>query len=573
MKGWRAGAVRPLPDHRLAPEILRILRRLTMLRDMSLMFINKTTESMSLTNNRTSGSREIFRHVQLGRRKPRSQGAHWKRANSAPSSRHYHHRHQRQREGQPAVSASEESAILQVPDYGPHSPYNGFDAFGILPSNIKGQELEVLRFFLDYSLVSDLNASWSVEKQKARQQRFKCLQHANIHKAIRGDHLYALLAATTARMSHLPGCSGSRLASMRYLQLALQEHRSRFNSNENTILQARKILDDITLLATAAWYLGDLPAAMSMQRAIALCVHSLDLERMHDLIHFESLLLGDLFVHVELGTPTKFMPGSTRTPVSLYDFGPVRSLALKVIEHDRSSYDQYIAPEQRRNDFIRPETETILGPAMLKILESSHFSAWLSEVRNVTSLTGMGDRTFCSETTILVLAADLLALSGTAQGFNELSLFQCVQECCRLALLILIGNCTSTMAERAGVRNACRLYEVLRRAESRFPGVWLGSTMNEAWGNAFAGDSAVSTSLRELMLWSCLTAHYAMYPAKAAEDECIYLQACVRNLAAALKLVTFDQICSLACRFVYVGQHQDASLRAAMSLHTPPVLR
>ena len=537
------------------------------------LFIKKCSDSLSLSNSRNGSRSTIFRHVQIGRRRPRKKETHMYNDDDDDEEAH---------PGLQTRKETQRHESLLFPGI--------VSALGPSEADLSHEELEMLRFFLPQSLTSNLDAHVLPSTQKARYRRFSSLQHANLRSAIiRGHHGHALLAATAARMSTLPGLSQYRIKAMRLIHHCMQDLRHRLGEYKQEVCVDKQILNEIVLLCAAVWFLGDVKEAVTHLGAAKHFVRSLEAGPEDDWKLLETIQMGDLFLALESGKLSMDLVrhGSCKLPEHRLKYihdqigrlqsqqaeGP-ESISMKA-SYSKSNQTRSIGSVQPLGDvgpgdgFMRAIEAGVLGEGIARVLQENYFQAWL-EMAEYDKLGGemiVSDIEWLGSIAILI-AHDLVALPSSTEDPGSLTEIQSRQGCCLLALLILLGHVVTPMAFRAGEVTAQRMVTTIRTAESNgeISKGHLENNLETTKGPQNLTMSILPSEISdEVYLWALITGLSAFQdrtfsPSLSSHTEDKFLLVRAMKLAIALRCTTYNKLLQLSRKFLYFAPLQHTTL-------------
>ena len=549
------------------------------------LWINKDTESLILPRDKRGTATAINRHVQLAS----ARAYNLERTKSLQGSRVFARktaeqvlrfrltkahdvdkeivstkRSKHKTSKQEALdSAPKKTSQTPTAPQAEHTSVNPFNSAEIV-YNEKVHSL--LRYHLSYSIATIFRNGLLTGVQTPERLRYG--QH--LQDVVRGCssgemHMYALLSATAGRMT-MVSKSHENHANY-FMQNATRLMREHFLTPNPTI--DSQIIRNMSHLCVSEWYRGNHDSALIHLRIFGKLADVLDMAKSGDMYLYDNACCFDVYIAIETGAPPIF-------PLS-WQPGKVSSNQMSEINHD---LDQLLSRPQQKPlwDPFRPTTteERLLGATIGPFIFPSRRptdedlcagkNGWGSAQRPGKGFAdalveGLFDPPMNGLVSDLIGHLEISAYSSicsdlgrpgvTLMGKRTTALLhqlvstvtsKPIDECFRLATIVMMSYVSNPMAWRSNVLVASRLKKAVLAMERDFHEL----------------RSQISA---QLMLWVLVVGSFA------AQDtpECTWFLGKAHRLASSLGLETYVELRDTIAKFVHFETAQHECLRRLAS--------
>jgi hypothetical protein len=467
-----------------------------------LLWVNKDVNSPILSRNHPDAARVVNRHVQLGIARKNKINGIKSLQESAVVAREiarqgyaFRIRPKNNREvGEEAactVSSSNKSSKGEALGRAPKKPSQSFAAHRAKQSQMKpfnsaeiilnNQIYYMLRYHISYSIVTLTRSDILAREQTPERHRYSRYLQDIVRNCLSSEIcMYPLLSATAGRMT--------------IVSKAHERHASHFMHNATRLLREyflapnpaidSQIIRNILHLSTSEWYRGNHNAAWIHLHILARLVHVLDLENNADRYLFENVCCNDIYFAIETGAnpifPLSWLPKSLSSrqmseirhcldellcqPQWRPLWDPFRTITTEerllglttgpfVFLSQRSTEEEHYAGSKVVSHTHRPGigftealVEGIFDPPMKNIVEDLVAHLEISTYNSVCCNHGRPSVPFMGKRTMALLHR--LVSTATEHAIDE---------CCRLATIIMMSYVSNPMAWRSNGKVVPRL--------------------------------------------------------------------------------------------------------------------
>jgi hypothetical protein len=375
------------------------------------------------------------------------------------------------------------------------------DPFASTPARLDKEVHKLLQYYMSYSILTAFKGE--VVGKDHLLQTPGTLPGAIVHRSFTSEvHYYALLTATAAHMNRI-AVAGQQLEN-RYMAPAIRSLRLFLGSLDTQKSIDPQIVLDVLFLSNAERCRQNDDVALTHLRVLQQLTKLLNLSLAFDRYVYEMVCDPDVFLAVETASPPIF--ALSRDP------GVISSSRKTLIDHE-INLALSRRPVDARRGFLGAETwqsakfKQCMGGGFIDSLDAGLFS---TEMRSIISdLVQMLDMamysSICPSATeadavwvhkkTTALAHRLLSVEVVGRSAREhnhsagtvenhvISLTHRQEECCRLALIILLTYLPSTVARHSVNMNTVRLQMAF-------------SVLDLSWGSILAD---------EVLLWILVT--------------------------------------------------------------------
>jgi hypothetical protein len=382
---------------------------------------------------------------------------------------------------------------------------DGVDPFASTPVRMNKEIHSFLQYYISYSILTAFKGE--VVGEEHLLQIPGPLPAAIVQRSLRNEtHMYALLTATAAHMNRIT-LAGQK-ADNKYMAAAIRSLRMFLGSlNTQKRIDPQFVLD-VLFLSNAERCWGNEEAALTHLRVLRQLTKLLDMSFASDRYVYQMVCDADVFLSVETATRPLFAlswdPGViSGSRKALMDYELDQALSERRVHIRRAFMGTTAAIASQSVDFKQR-----MGIGFIDALAAGIFSTTVHAI--VSDLVQTIDiamySSICSSATeadavwvhqkTTALAHRLLSLGGlgksalddnnltSASEGHIVSLTPGQEECCRLALIILLTYIPSTVASRSFTKNAVRLQLAISRL------------VDLSWGSRIAD---------EMLLWVLVT--------------------------------------------------------------------
>jgi len=462
------------------------------------LWVNKGVNSPILSRNHPDTARVVNRHVQLGIARENRINRIKSLQESAVVARKialqgyaFRIRPKNNREvgEEAACKSSKGEALGRAAKQSQMKPFNSAEIV------LNSQIYHMLRYHLSYSVVTLTRSDILAREQTPERHRYSRYLQDIVRNCLSSEiHMYSLLSATAGRMT--------------IVSKAHERHASHFMHNATRLLREyflapnpvidSQVIRNILHLSTSEWYRGNHNAAWIHLHILARLVYVLDLENNADRYLLGNICCIDIYFAIETGAtpifPLSWLPKSLSSGQMseirnyldgllcqpqwrpLWDpfriitteerllgltTGPFTFLSQRPTEEEHYAGSKVVSHTHRPGiGFVEALVEGIFDPPMKSIVEDLVAHLEISTYNSVCCNQGRPSVPFMGKRTMALLHR--LVSTATEHAIDE---------CCRLATIIMMSYVSNPMAWRSNGKVVPRLQGavVMMEKECREP--------------------------------------------------------------------------------------------------------
>jgi hypothetical protein len=408
----------------------------------------------------------------------------------------------------PAKTASDTAPRNQLRLYSANfSDGDGVDPFASTPVRMNKEIHGFLQYYISYSILTAFKGE--VVGEEHLLQIPGPLPGVIVQRSLKNEtHMYALLTATAAHMDRITTTLAGQKAGNKYMAAAIRSLRTFLGSlNTQKRIDPQFVLD-VLFLSNAERCWGNEEAALTHLRVLRQLTKLLDMSFASDRYVYQMVCDADVFLSVETATRPLFAlswdPGvisGSRKALIGYELDQALSQRRVHIRRafmgtTAATASQDVNFKQRMGiGFIDALAAGIFSTAMHAIVSDLVQTIDIAMYSSICPSATEADAVWVHKKTI-ALAHRLLSLGDLGKSALDdsnltdapeghiVSLTPGQEECCRLALIILLTYIPSTVASRSFTKNAVRLQ------------LAISGLVDLSWGSRIAA---------EMLLWVLVT--------------------------------------------------------------------
>ena len=439
------------------------------------------------------------------------------------------------------------------------------DSFGVSDFTLDAKVLRVLTYYLQFSIMGTFKGEAVCRSSTGKNHRYYPLIQTIVRDSMANKmHMYALLAVMAGRMVHT--VDGAEQDATQFVLRTIQAMRSHFSSTSEEVTSM--LLLDMLYLCIAEWYRSNYSAAVTHLKVVFSMSSKLDVSKPLDRYVWELIHFYDVFIALDTGNPPVLpliwqqsrlstsrmltvqteLAAALRRPRERPLWDPRRVITvedglrgytgpLSILKQNPKDYEARLLGREPAGAEQRP------GRGFLEAIECGVFSSDLKKI--LPDLV-----TFTDVITYSVVVchdpprtdvewinrAGVTLLRGLASTRAA-----GLEECVRLATIIMLCQPINPMAWRTSAINLYRLKQAITELESR----------------SMVGVVLVSRIRTQLLFWAVAV---GLFVAAAAPKEEEWFMKRAYDMAKRLELTNYLQLHRLMGRFIHADTQQFCSL-------------
>jgi len=407
----------------------------------------------------------------------------------------------------PAKTASDTAPRNQLRLYSANfSDGDGVDPFASTPVRMNKEIHGFLQYYISYSILTAFKGE--VVGEEHLLQIPGPLPTVIVQRSLKNEtHMYALLAATAAHINRITTLAGQK-ADNKYMAAAIRSLRMFLGSLDTQKRIDPQFVLDVLFLSNAERCWGNEEAALTHLRVLRQLTKLLDMSFASDRYVYQMVCDADVFLSVETATRPLFAlswdPGvisGSRKALIDYELDQVLSQQRVHIRRTfmgttAATASQAVNFKQRMGiGFLDALAAGIFSTTMHAIVSDLVQTIDIAMYSSICPSATEADAVWVHQKAIASahrllslgdlgkIAVDDSNLTGAPEG-HIVSLTSGQEECCRLALIILLTYIPSTVVSRSFTKNAVRLQ------------LAISGLVDLSWGSRIAD---------EMLLWVLIT--------------------------------------------------------------------